>query len=107
LLQEWRSVTATDAATQAAHLLAPSMDVETLLVSAADAATERDRRLALHKVRRDYVRVRLPLTTATAAVNLGAIVDAVTPALGYGAGRKMVCLGIARAGQSVELDLWG
>jgi hypothetical protein len=107
LTQAWRTVTANDAAVQTAHLLAPTMAVDTLINSASDAAAERDRRLALHMVRRDFVRCRVPLTTATAALDLGSIVDVVTTRLGYGAGRKMVVIGVAADRYSIDLDLWG
>lgn len=107
LIQGWRTVTASDAAIQTKHLLAPAMAVDTLLTSASDAATERDRRLTLHKVRRDFVRLRLPLTAATAALDLGSIVDVTTAKLGYSGTRKFVVVGVSADRTRVELDIWG
>lgn len=106
--QHWRQVApATDAAIQEKHLLAPTMALETLINSASDADTERNRRLALHGARRDFVRCQVPLTTATAALDLGQVVDVQTTRLGYGAGRKMVIVGVTADRYRLDLDLWG
>ncbi len=107
LVQEWRTTTATDAATQTLHRLATTLDRDTLLISATDAASERDRLLALHKARRDYVRLTLPLDTASVALDLGQIVQVTTAALGYCAGRTFVVLGTTREDSRIILDLWG
>lgn len=107
LTQEWRTTTTTDAATQTAHPLAVTLERDTCLVSAANAASERDRLLALHKVRRDLTRCRVPLTDTFAALDLGARVDVVTAALGYSAGRSFVLSGVTRDANTLELMLWG
>jgi hypothetical protein len=78
-----------------------------LLLSAANAATEAARLLAMHKVRRDLTRLRLPLTAAFSAIDLGEEVTPTTPALGYGAGRDLVVVGVTMEGQVIEQDLWG
>jgi len=107
LLQEWRTTTATDSATQTLHLLATTLDRDTLLISATDAASERDRLLTLHKSRRDYVRLTTYLDSTMAALDLGQIVQVTSAALGYGAGRKFAILGITREDSRIILDLWG
>lgn len=107
LQQEWRTTTTTDATTRTAHPLAVTLQRDTCLASAADAATERDRLLALHKVRRDMTRCRVPLIDATAALDVGSRVDVVTSALGYGGGRSFLVAGITREGATLDLALWG
>ncbi len=108
LLQAWRTTDpATDSATQTLHLLATTLDRDTLLISATDAASERDRLLTLHKARRDYVRLTVPLDATSTALDVGQVVQVTTAALGYGAGRKFVILGITREDRRIILDLWG
>lgn len=109
LATERRSVAASDAAVQTKHLLAPEMRRQTLLNVAADAATEAARLLALHKVRRDFVKAVVNVDTTTAALDLGAVVTLTTARLGYGAGRSFYVVGIDSNGRTnrLTLDLWG
>jgi hypothetical protein len=109
LSQEWREGIATDAAVKTKHLLSQEMQADTALYFQSELNAEAARRLALHKVRRDYVRARLVLTQASAAVDLGDVVRLVTPRLGYGAGRDFRVVGIEADGKRRELilDLWG
>lgn len=109
LLAAWRETTASDTTVQATHLLAPEMVRDTPLAQASDAATEATRLQALHGTRRDYVRAKLRLTEARAAVDLGRIVRITTPRLGYDAGRLFAVVGIDVDGRrgNLTLDLWG
>lgn len=109
LLQPRRDTTASDPTIQTKHLLAQELVRETVLTSAADAATEVARLLALHGVRRDFVQAEIWLSESAAALDLGQVVRLVTPRLGYGAGRDFVVVGIALDGrrQRLTLDLWG
>lgn len=109
LLNQWRVVNSSDTAVKTTHLLAPEMDGETLFNVAADAQAEADRRLALHKVRRDFTKVVVWLTAANAGVDLGKEVRLVTPRLGYSSGRNFTVVGITLDGRrsKVTLDLWG
>jgi hypothetical protein len=109
LLQPWRDTTASDPTIQAKHLLAQELVRETSLTSAADAAAEAARLLALHGVRRDFVQAEVWLSESAAALDLGQVVRLVTPRLGYLAGRGFVVVGIALDGrrQRLTLDLWG
>jgi hypothetical protein len=109
LLQSWRTVLSTDVAVQTTYLTAGTLLRETPLQDATQAATEAARVLALHKVRRDYVKARVALSSARAAVDLGAMVTLTTPRLGYGAGRNFIVVGIEIDGKRnrLLLDLWG
>jgi hypothetical protein len=107
LQQEWRATVASDSGVQTAHLLATSIEADTLLTTEADAIAEAARRLALHSVRRDYVRLHTPLTDDSAQHDLGDELRAVTPALGYAAGRNLVVLGITREGDTMIFEMWG
>lgn len=107
LLNEWRSISTEDAPTLTVHPLAQVLERDTLLLSATDAAAEVARLLALYKVRRDFVRLRLPLTDDFSAVDLGHKVFVQTPALGYSAGRLFAVLGVDPSDGWLDLDLWG
>jgi len=109
LLQAWREVAASDSSVQTAHLLATSIVRDTALQDATEAATEVARVLALHKVRRDYVRARIAVTQARAEIELGEEVRLTTARLGYDAGRDFIVVGIdidAKRSR-LTLDLWG
>jgi hypothetical protein len=105
----WRETTASDSAVQTAHLLAPELVRDTGLADAADAAAEASRLLALHSVRRDFVRARVQLSEANAAIELGHVARITTARMGYSAGRKFIVVGIDADGRRgrMTLDLWG
>jgi hypothetical protein len=109
LLQPWRGVLSTDLSVLTTYLTAGTLLRETPLQDATQAAPEAARVLALHKVRRDYVKARVALSAARAAVDLGAMITLTTPRLGYGAGRNFVVVGIEIDGKRnrLILDLWG
>lgn len=105
--EEWRKATAQDASVKTAHPLAPELTFETLLVDAADAATEAARRLALWKVRRDVIVA--DLAAGLARRELGDIVAITMPRLGYDAGRLFVVRGREDNFKTrrATLTLWG
>lgn len=89
------------------HLLAPNPDVvETLIVTAADALTEAERRAALRSVVRTTVR----LTTFAQAheINLGDVADLTHPRFGFSAGELAVVTALRERALDgrVELELW-
>ena len=115
LLQPWREATASDSAVQALHLLAPELVRASSIQDTTALATEANRVLALHEVRRDFTQAGVWLTQTRAAIDLGTQVRLVTNRLGYGAGRDFRVVGIdldsvtiagARRSQ-LKLDLWG
>lgn len=110
LAQSYRKATASDASVKTLHPLAETLDVETSLADAAAAQTEADRLLALYKVRRDTLSVRVALDAAlAAAIDLGAVVSVAVPRYGYDSGRLMRVTSIRtdlRNGM-LDLTLWG
>ncbi len=107
-LQEWRATApATDSATQTLHLLYTTLTRDTLLISATDAASERDRLLAMLKPRRDYARLTVPVDTTSAALDLLQEVKVTTAVLGYDAGRSFRIMGITREDNVFIFNLWG
>lgn len=75
LAQEYRATTTEDTAVLNQHLAAQEQTRNTLLTSAADAATEATRLLTLYKTRRDVYKVTVRLTTeAILALDLNAVV---------------------------------
>lgn len=107
--QEFRTANAVDFSVQTVHPLAARLYRDTCLTVAADANAEAARTLALHKVRRDFVKAAVRLDETKAALELGSIVQIVTHRLGYDAGRLFVVVGISSDGRKHELtlDLWG
>lgn len=104
LAQEWRTVTATDASVQTTHLLASEVEVETLLVDAAAAQAEADRRLTLCSVRRDVYRVPLSSGYATAR-DLGDEIRLTVPRFGLDAGANAIVLGITENAETSITEL--
>jgi hypothetical protein len=106
LLQEWRTAVASDAAVQTKHIKATTLEYDTLLTTEADAVAEAARRLALHKVRRDYLRVPAPIADDSPVLDLLQEVKLETPVAGL-AGRQFAILGIITEGRTVTYELWG
>ena len=114
LEEQYRRVTSEDAAIKTQWLLAGTIgdDVaaNTLLTSAADAATEAARRLALYKVRRDLFDVPVSLDLIAAnSLKLGDVVAVQLTRFGLDAGKSFRLIGIRlelSAGRAI-LTLWG
>lgn len=107
---EWRTAVASDAAIQTQHLLAPQLQVETLLVDDTAAGTEAARLLAMHKVLRDRYRVTAHLSQDLVdAVDLGDTVALYSPRYGLSGGKLMTVTGLQYEVQDdlLTLDLWG
>lgn len=110
LSEEYRRVTSTDSTVKTAHLMATELTFDTLLIYAADAQTESDRRLALYKVRRDPLECRVALdSTLAASIDLGGIVTVQVPRFGYDAGKQFNSIGVRTdlRGGMLDLTLWG
>jgi hypothetical protein len=109
LKKEWRTTSATDSSVVTKHILAPELERETCLANLSDANTERDRQLALHKVRRDFVKAAARLDEINATLDLGAVVKIEADRFDYASGRLFVVVGITTDGLAKEtsLDLWG
>lgn len=110
LAQPFRVAAAQDAGIKTVHPLSEPLIVETPLVSAASAASEAARRLALYGVRRDRVRVVVRLDAATlAALQLGSVVRLTHPRYGYGDGPlfRILALQLDLRLNRAELLLWG
>jgi hypothetical protein len=105
-LQEWRTAVASDAAVQTKNLKATTLEYDTLLASESDALAEATRRLTLHKVRRDYLRLPVPLLPEVAALDLLSEVKISTGVAGF-AGRQFAILGLVREDQTITLEAWG
>lgn len=109
LKKEWRTTSVTESSVTTKHLLAPELERETCLVSLTDANTERDRQIALHSVRRDFVKATARLDEINAEIDIGSIVEVVTNRFDYSEGRLFVVVGVTNDGRRNEtnLDLWG
>lgn len=110
LAEERRSEKADDAAIKTQWLMASEMAVDGLLTSAADAATEAERLLALHKVRRDIFDVPVSLAILTDnSLKLMDVVGLQIGRFGCDAGKSFRLLGIRieLAKNRAIFTLWG
>lgn len=110
LAQELRSVTSEDSSIKDQFPLAPEINFDTLIVSAANAQTECNRRLALYKVLRGYYQVSIILDAAMAIIiDLGVVLEINLDRFGMGMGKKFIVTGITYDALENELilRLWG
>lgn len=106
--QEWRTAVAKNQAVKDRHKLATELTFDTYLLNEADAQTEANRRLGLHSVARD--RLRVPVKSfLVEQVDIGSIIALQMPRFGLGAGKNFAVIGIAENFQTgiTTLDLWG
>ncbi len=108
LAKEFRTVTDSDASILTAHLLAPEMNVTTLLIDPAAAQTECTRRLNLHKVRRDMFQVVVPSSEVN-FIQPGKVLLIYNPRYGLSAGKLFIIIGIAIDWEQKKttLIIWG
>ena len=110
LRQPSRTATAEDASVRLRYRGAIQRDFDSLIDDPAAAQTECDRRLALHRVGRDRLIVRVAFEVATApGLDLGATVRLVLTRFGLDAGKLFTVIGLdydAAAGVA-DIDLWG
>lgn len=110
LAQEYRVESAEDADVKVQFAQARELTIDTLLTTAADAAAEAARRLAIHKVRRDLFDVPVPLGVFTdVGVSLMSPIDFTHSRFGLSGGKAFSILGfgLALARDRVILSLWG
>ena len=109
LAKEYRTVTAEDATVKTAHLLATELNLNTLLVSAADAQTEATRQLNLRKPRRDYLAVTIKRSALAAIPDLGKVGRVSYPRFGMTGGKLFVLIGFNMELETDDLTLylWG
>lgn len=108
--QEYRMTEASDATVKTANLTSPEVTFQTLLVNAADAAAEAARLLALYKVKRDMLTVRVRVDSTTAALfDLGKVVTLTLPRYGMGAGKQFLIIALRTDMRNFmfDLTLWG
>lgn len=107
--REYREVTSEDATVLTVHPGAPERAFETRLTAESSATDMAARWQSLYGTRRDLLRVRVPLTAAVAAAELGDVVSITWPKLGLAAGRLTLLIGIETAWREDQatLLLWG
>lgn len=105
--REWyNSAASSDAAIQTVHTLAGDMSIESPRYLPSGAANF----LALHKLDRDFLRVRVPMSAEMlSTIDLADCVELVYPRFGMHAGKKFLVVGIdAQWGaRTVTYSLWG
>ena len=105
--REWYySAASSDAAIQTVHALAGDMSIESPRYTFAGAGLF----LALHKLDRDFLRVRVPMSAEMlSTIDLADCVELVYPRFGMHAGKKFLVVGIdAQWGaRTVTYSLWG
>lgn len=105
---EWRLAVADAPHVKAIHKLAPELTFETYLIHEADALAEAKRRLALHLVKRD--RLRVPVKSSLVQqIDLGDVVRVKVNRFGLNDGKSFVVIGLVEDLQTgvSTLDLWG
>lgn len=107
---EYRRSESSDVAVQTANPTSPEIEINTLIASAADAATESARRLTIYKVRRDFYRVTVRLDASIASVlDLGKTVTLQVNRFGMNSGKAFVVTGIQADMRQYlyTLTIWG
>jgi hypothetical protein len=107
LANQWRTVSSSDSAIKTTHLLARDPDAkETILSTEADAQTESDRLLLLHKVKR--VRYNVTAQAIGYQVSLGDVITLKDSRFGLSSGIDCRVVGITEhwLDNKVELELW-
>lgn len=110
LAEAYRQVaSAVDTSVQAAHPLAPQIVEPSMLVHAADAATEVARRQTLRAARRRWFQVVVPMTDTYLDVDLGDVIALTHPRFGLSGGALVRVLGIQpdAQGNRITWTLWG
>lgn len=111
LAEQYRATDpASDSAVQTKHPQARDIRIDTRIVTAAAAATERDRRLTLLKADRQKVRVTVAIEDSqVAATDLGKIVEVKMDRYGLGSGKKLLVIGqeLDLRRSRADLILWG
>ena len=110
LSQEYRRAAATDASIKTQWLLAGTLDVDTLMTSAANAVTEATRLLNLYKVKRDIYDVPITLNVmATYSLKIGSVVRFEYPRFGLDSGQDFMVVGVRLelSTNRAILTLWG
>jgi hypothetical protein len=110
LADAMRSAVSEDASIKTQYLLATTLEVDTLLTSATDAATEAARILALHKVRRDIFEIPLHLDAlGGATLNFMDLISVTLPRFGLTAGKLFRLIGrrLELASSRIILTVWG
>jgi hypothetical protein len=110
LANEFRTEVSSDASIKTQFLLATSLELDTLLTTAADAAAEAYRLSHMLKIKRDAFEVPIPLTLlASAGIKLGACVTLQISRFGLAGGKlfrvQSVRLELARS--RAVLSVWG
>lgn len=110
LAQEYRRVEASDSAVLTANTTSPEIEFLTVLVNAADAASEASRRLTLYKSRRDMLQLRVRVDVALAsALDIGKVVTLQLNRYGLSAGKQFLVIGLRTdmRNRQFDLTLWG
>lgn len=110
LAEPVRKAKAEDASIKTQWMLAGTVEEETLLTVAAEAATEATRRLNLYKVRRDIFDTPISLDLLSANnLKLGDVISLQLNRFGLDAGKSFRIIGIrlALAAGTANLTLWG
>lgn len=108
LSKEYRTVSNADATVLTKHLLAPEMNISTLLTVMAAANAECNRILTLYKTRRDILEVEVK-SSVLQWLDLGRIAKIVHARYSYSGGKKFRVIGIYVDWESgiTTLTLWG
>ncbi len=104
---QYRTETNTAASVLTAHPEAPTLEVETLLTTAANAATEAARLQALYGADRDFYRVKLKTQPFT--LELNDTVEITFARYNLASGKKFRVIGLIEdaANNEIDLELWG
>ena len=105
---EYRTVTAVDSSILIKHPTAREINKNTLIVSKTAAQTEADRLLALKKVDRDYMSIKVDNSLVPVDI-IGKVVSIKIPRYGYDNGKLFVVLGTIfnYEMKQTELLIWG
>lgn len=108
--ETWRTSISNDATIKTQWPKAVEIEFDTHLLAQADADAEAARRLALYKVRRDTLEVRVKLENSLAAIiDLGKVLTVQVPRFGMSSGKPYLVTGIRTdlRNNVFELTLWG